>query len=383
MCPAVQRVRSVFAPVTQLNFNAAQYEECRAFLESRATDTECVPIVDARQLVMAADGRAAETGYRFNALGFAAVANALMPGLVGVFNDLAGESRGRYAESSESGELTAAISIYNTALQSRLAAIRERVLVLNHREKTIDGCLGLDYKMLDNSVFFNNIADEMQHAQPAAPFHRAEIIGREMRVYYLQPQSRRTDVYPDPQHVFAAGWYFSNREDAGLAMRATACLYTKFGVAVDGRRRGAYMRHVGADFFGRATMLVRKAAQQQVDMVAVEKAIRRLTNTALNFSDERPLFNAALDRWVTYLAGFRIGRDAARRICKNAAIVGADIETRSPIEAYTKEVLAARTMYDLFCSILRYSKNQYHTTRDLLQSVAMQMLFPTTSTDRS
>lgn len=383
MCPAVQRVRSVFAPVTQLNFNATQYEDCRAFLESRTADTECVPIVDARQLLMAADGRVAETGYRFNPLGFAAVANALMPGLVGVFNDLAGESRGRYVESSESGELTAAISIYNTALQSRLATIRERVLVLNHREKTVDGCLGLDYKMLDNSAFFNNIADEMQHSQPAAGFYRTEIIGREMRVYYLHPESRRTDIYPDPRHVFAAGWYFSNREDAGLAMRSTTCLYTKFGAAVDGRRRGTHMRHVGADFFGRATMLVRKAAQQHIDMGDVEKAIRRLSGVSLNFSDERPIFNAALDRWVAYLVGFRVGRDSAKHICKNAAIVGADVETRSPIEAYTKEVLAARTMYDLFCSILRYSKNQYHTTRDLLQSVAMQMLFPTTRTDRS
>jgi hypothetical protein len=383
MCPAVQRVRSVFAPVTQLNFNASQYEDCRAFLELRTADTECVPLVDARQLLMAADGRVAETGYRFNPLGFAAVANALMPGLVGVFNDLAGESRGRYAESSESGELTAAISIYNTALQSRMSAVRERLLVLNHREKTIDGCLGLDYKMLDNSAFFNNIADEVEHSQPAAAFYRTEIIGREMRVYYIHSQSRRTDIYPDPRHVFASGWYFSNREDAGLAMRATTCLYTKFGAAVDGRRRGTNMRHVGADFFGRATMLVRKAVQQQIDMADVEQAIRRLSSVSLNFSDERPIFNSAIDRWMSYLVGFRVGRDAAKHICKNAAIVGADVETRSPIEAYTKEVLAARTMYDLFCSILRYSKNQYHTTRDLLQSVAMQMLFPTTQTDRS
>lgn len=383
MCPAVQRVRSVFAPVTQLHFNASQQEDCRAFLELRSADTECVPVVDVRQLLMAADGRLAETGYRFNAIGFAAVANALMPGLSGVFNDLSGEARGRYAESSDNGELAAACSIYNTALQSRIETIRERVLILNHREKTIDGCLGMDHKMLDNTVFFNMITDEMEHAQPRATFYRAELAGREMRVYYINTQSRKTDIYTDPRHAFAAGWYFSNREDSGLALRATNCLFTKFGPAVDGRRRGAHMRHVGADFMGRATLLVRKAAQRDLDMADVERAVRRLCSVGLNFSDDRPTFNAALDQWCAYFLPFKVSREAAKHICKNAAVVGADLEVRSPVDVYTKEVLSSRTMYDLFCSVLRYSKTQYHTTRDLLQYVAMQMLFPTTRTDRS
>lgn len=383
MCPAVQRVRSVFAPVAQLSFSAARLDECRAFLELRSADTECVPVVDSRQLEMAADGTLVETGYRFNPIGFSAVANALMPGLSGVFNDLSGESHNRHAASSESGELSAAISIYNTALHSRMESVRERVLILNHREKTIDGCLSIDYKMLDNTLFFNNIADEMQHEQPTANFYRAELVGRELRVYYIDPASRRSDICGDPQHVFAAGWYFSNKEDAGIALRAAPCLFTKFGVAVDGRQRQAHIRHIGADFFGRATLLIRHAAQKDIDMAVVEKAISRLCSTTLTFSDERIAFSSALLRWVNYLVSFRIGREVAKQICKNAAYVGADVSPRHVLESSSKETLASRTMYDLFCSTLRYSKSQYHTTRDLLQSVAMQMLFPSTQNDRS
>jgi hypothetical protein len=41
-----------------------------------------------------------------------------------------------------------------------------------------------------------------------------------------------------------------------------------------------------------------------------------------------------------------------------------------------KEALRERTAYDLFCSILRYAKNQYHIQRDVLQAAAMQMLVP-------
>lgn len=383
MCPAVQRVRSVFAPVTQLNFNSSQFDDCRAFLAARSADTECVPIVDVRQLLMGADGRTADAGYRFNAIGFSAVANALMPGLVGVFNDLSGESRNRQTESADSGELAAAVSIYNTALQSRIEAIKERTLLLNHRERTIDGCLGLEHKMLDNSVFFNMIADEIEHEQPRGVFYRAEVTGRELRVYYLDTGSRRTDIYIDPRHAFAAGWYFSNREDTGLALRAATCIFTKFGPAAAGGNKSNRMRHVGADFFGRATLLVRKAAAHVTDMAEVERAVRRLNSQSLNFSDDRDTFQKALDQWVSYLCHYKVGREPAKHICKNAAIVGSDVDPRSPIDAYTKEALAGRTMYDLFCSTLRYSRNQYHTVRDLLQNVAMQMLFPSTKKDRA
>jgi hypothetical protein len=372
-----QQTRSVFAPVIALNFNSAQFDECKTFLESRVADTERLPVVDPRQLVMTADGRLAETGYRFNAIGFAAVANALMSGLVGVFNDLSGESRNRFNASSESGELAAAVSIYNTALRSRFDVMRERTLLADHRSRTIEGCLGIEHKLLDNAVFFNTIAEELEAAQPNAEFYRAEVIGRELRVYYMDVRSRRTDVYRDPRHTFAAGWYFSNREDAGLAMRATNCLFTKFGPAVDGRSRHTNLRHVGADFFGRATLLIRKAAGNSLDMATVSKAISRLNSVPLNFSEDRAVFNSALAQWMGYLGQFKIGREFAKHIARNAAVIGSDMSPRNPLEAYNDEILTNRNMYDLFCATLRYSKNQYHTVRDLLQSAAMQMLLPT------
>lgn len=377
-----QHTRSVFAPVTVLKFTSSQLDDCRLFLEARVADTERIPVVDVRQLLMTADGRLAENGYRFNAIGFAALANSLMAGLVGVFNDLAGETRNRFTESNESGELAAAASIYNTALRSRFDSIRERTLLVDHRAKTIEGCLGIEHKFLDNAVFFNTIAEEIDAAQNAAVFSRAEIIGRELRVYYLNTQSRRTDLYQDARHTFAGGWYFSNREDAGLSMRAANCLFTKFGPAVDGRTRTNNLRHTGADFFGRATVLIRQAVNAGLDMDDARKAIQRLNSVLLNFSEDRATFDAALDQWTNHLGQFKVGRDVAKHIARNAAIVGCDLTPKNPMEAYTDEKLRARTMYDLFCATLRYSKNQYHTVRDLLQSAAMQMLFPA-KTNRS
>jgi hypothetical protein len=88
--------------------------------------------------------------------------------------------------------------------------------------------------------------------------------------------------------------------------------------------------------------------------------------------------DAVTNSLVTYLSKFKIPRDESRNIVKNAALAGADIEPRGALEVYTKEALRERTAYDLFCSVLRYAKNQYHVQRDVLQAAAMHMLIPDT-----
>jgi hypothetical protein len=369
-----QKLRSVFATVHTATFNATQFDACKDFLTRRSAETEAIPIVDEQQLLMAADGRVAETGYRFNAIGFAAVANTLVSGLNSIFNELAGETRYRFATSAVNGDLTAAISIYNMVMRARFESLRERTLLVNHKDKTIEGFLGIDHRLLDNSVFLNLVSDTALDKQPTAEFYRAEVTGRELRIYYVDALTKRTDIYVDPRHTFAGGWYFSNREDTGLALKATTCLLTKFGAAVDSGRRKTSVRHIGADLVGRAAILIGKTFEQRLDMDLVARNIQRMTATNLGFSPNKATLDAATNHWISYLAQYRVAKEDARQVCKNAAVVGCDLEPRDPIDVYTKEIMSSRTLYDLFCSMLRYSRNQFHTTRDFLQSTAMELL---------
>lgn len=374
--PSAQQSRSVFAPVQALAFNSAQFQDCRDFLTRLSADTESIPIVDEAQLTLSADGRIAENNYRFNAIGFAAVANTLSAGLNSVFNELVGEARGNYSVSRDSGDVATAVSVYNAVLRSRFELLRERTVLVNHRNKTVEGFLGLDHRLLDNSIFFNMVADEMQSKQPAAEFYRAELIGRELRIYYIDTKTKRNDIYVDPRHIFAGGWHFANREDSGYAMKAALCVMTKFGPAIENRKKGYQVRHTGADLLGRAALMISKTADRRMDMDVVAKNVNRLVATSLNFSDSKAVLDAATENWIDYLGRFKINRESAKQICKNAAMVGADIDPRNPIDVYTREVMNARSLYDMFCSILRYSRNQYHVTRDALQSAAMKLLIP-------
>ncbi|NDD54987.1 hypothetical protein EBZ39_14185, partial [bacterium] len=179
MSSATTTVRSVFAPVPAFSFAANQLEECRKFLEMRSASTESVPVVEESQLIMGPDGSIVENGYRFNAIGFRALASVLSVGLAQLFNELSGENVRQVRTTTRGTDIAAAVSIYNTTLRVRFDALRERTLLVNHRERSVEGFLGLDHRMLDNSVFMETVSNELYDKQPQAEFFRAELLGRE------------------------------------------------------------------------------------------------------------------------------------------------------------------------------------------------------------
>lgn len=373
---ATTTVRSVFAPVSAFSFGATQLEECCAFLETRSASTETVPVVEASQLVLGPDGRILENGYQFNAIGFRALTGVLSAGLCQLFNELSGENVRQLHTSERAADIAAAVSIYNTTLRVRFDALRERTLLVNHKEQSVEGFLGLDHRMLDNSVFIETVQNELRDKQPQAEFFRAELLGRELRLYFIDPTTRRKDIYVDPRHTFAAGWYFSNREDTGNAIRASTCLYTKFGAALSSAGKGGRLNHTGADLVGRTAILAATVAERCIDMNAVAQRVALLLQLPLEFSPDKTTMDAATDKWVSYLLKFKVTREDAKQIIRNTAVVGADIEPRDALAVYTKEVLRERNAYDLFCSMLRCSRGNYHTTRDLLQTTAFELLLP-------
>jgi len=372
---AISRKRSIFAPVTALAFGANQFDDLKQFLAKRSENTEVVPISDVEQLLMSADGRLSENGYRFNYFGFQALANGLASGLSSLVIELSGESAATWAASVEPN-LPVAVTIYNSVVRARIDAIRERSLLVDNQERVVEGFLGLNHRMLDNSAFLEIVANEMQEKQPRAQFYRAELVGRELRLFYIDPASRRKDIYSDSRHVLISGWSFTNSEDRGRAVSAGLCLYTRFGAALERPKGNLRLSHVGADIAGRAAILVARAAARELDMPAVVAQLGRLQTTPLGFVEEQEKFQATIDQWVEQLVRRGLIRDDARLIVKNAAMIGADVDPRDPIDAYTDAALGARTAYDLFCSLLRFARSEPAKTRDRMQMVAMDMVMP-------
>jgi hypothetical protein len=371
----VTRTHSIFVPVTALAFNHQQLDDCKQFLEQRSADTEFVTISDPEQLFLAPDGRFAENGYRLNYLGFQSLASNLSRGLPLVFLDLLGQYSSM-RELTSAPDIRAAVSVWNTVVRSRMETVRERTLLVNRRERVVEGFLGLNHRMLDNSAFLEIVTSEMQARQSEAQFHRAELVGRELRVFYVDPGTRRKDIYSDPRHTIIGGWSYNNREDQGRSVNAGLCLLTRLGVALERPKNNMRLTHVGADITGRTRIMVAKTAGREVDMPAVLAQIGKLQSVSLGFTDDSEKFEKTMESWVVQLSRRGVYRANAKLIVRNAALVGADIDARDPIDVYTGAVLGSRTAYDLVCSLLRFARSEPPANRDRWQAVAMAMLAP-------
>jgi len=378
MSPSQPPVQSVFAQIVALSFSSRQENECINFLQKRSDASALITISDEAQLRLAADGRLIETGYRFNLLGFFSVCRAISGGLSRVFGEVSGLTPSKlYA--LESSSVPAAVSIYNTALRVRFELLRERNLLVDSSNRSVDGFLGLNHKLLDNAIFLETILTAMREQQPSAIFQRAELVGRELRVYILDQDTRRSDIYADPAHTYAAGWYFCNREDSGNAVKALPCLFTKFGVAIDESGTRKRVIHAGADLIGRATDLIRSAYLKKIDLNVVRSRVAALNSQSLGFEDGGSAFSETVKKWTNYLVRFGIPREMAAVIAKNAGVVGKDLAPRDPLDVFTRKVLTERTAYDLVCSTLRYAKNLPSNHREKVQSVGMALLLPKNS----
>lgn len=368
-----QQSRSAFAPITALSFSAKQEQDCLEYLQKRSANTEIVTLSDEAQLRLAADGRLAESGYRFNLLGFLAVSRAICGGLSRVFGEVSGLMSSKLSD-PDNCSIPAAVGIYNTALRTRFEMLRERSILVDHANRSVDGFLGLNHKLLDNAIFLDIILTAMREHDAQLQFYRAELVGRELRVYVIDPRTRRTDIYL-PDHVFSAGWYFCNREDSGNAVKALPCLYTKYGVAMAAEDTRKRVVHVGADLTGRTSDLVRGVYHRQLDMELLRQRVAALDGQTLGIDGKASLAEN-IKKWAGYLVRFGVPRDMASAVAKNAIHVGKDLQPRDPLDVFTDKVLASRTAYDLVCSVIRHARNLPSGHREKIQEVGMKLLLP-------
>ena len=367
--------RGIFASIVALSFSSRQEKDCAEFIAKRGANTEIAPISDEAQLTLKADGRLFESGYRFNLISFLSVCQVISGGLSRVFGEISGEMPSKFVD-ADSCSIPAAVSIYNTALRVRFESLRERSLIIDHGARTVDGFLGLNHKLLDNSTFFELIKERMAGKSGVLAFQRAELVGRELRVYIINSASKCDDIYQDPRHTFASGWYFCNREDSGNSIRAIPCLFTRFGISTLPEQQKYRLVHVGADLVGKTTLMLNRAFDYSFNMDELRKRVPVMFDQKLGFDEDRGIREAATRKWSAWLLQKGVHKNAVVAIIKNTIEVGADIEPRNPLDVFTNKVMKERSMYDLFCATCRYARNQPTAIREKLQATATELLLP-------
>lgn len=312
-------------------------------------------------------------GYRYTAIGFLQVAYELSPGLSTLVPDIAGCSR-RPEQEAEQFDLGAAIGIFNTTLSLRFNQLRGHRLVCDTRKKQIEGLVGPKRQYLKNSEMLQAIDDAI-HGVRGVSFHGAEIIGRRLTLWYRKAEPVLQLKCRDQTHPIWTGFYFCNSEAAGTGLRGTDILFNRHGCCLGPFRAGTRMAHVGKTFRKRAERLFGKVIDREPNAERIRKGLRELVNTPLQVIGDPEARDQHKLRLTHMLArSKKVSAWLAKDVVENALMVGADNEALGPMQLVHPQPYANRSAYDLFCALIRRSRNLNLERREGLEQAAYELM---------
>lgn len=329
-------------------------------LEKRLTAVDDATLVrppaSCEEVLLQADGRTVDGGYRYTVNAFDTVTRTLAPGLSALIPNLAGANQ-RARRKKEHQAFPEAISVFNTVARTRFEAeLAQCQFVFNEADKLIEGVLGPKTKYLDNSLFFQ-LVDETLIATfgDDVSFYGAHVAGRRFLLRYCRKEPLCTVAQGDGSHVIHRGYHFSNSESGDASVRAAPLyLNPETGYASLGRFAKAKTRmiHAGREFRARLNSLLSAAMAEAGEDELVVESLQRVRKCPLHL----PLpahqdFEDEVTKQVSQVAQYgTLTNSFAQSIVHHAVYTGAFPSGDAQYRALRDSQIVQRNEYDVYCA---------------------------------
>ncbi len=206
----------------------------------------------------------------------------LAKGLSRLLPDLA-KGQGDRARFADGG---LARRLWNDTVELRLGALSCYRVILNDRDKTIDGLNGDKSPFIDNTAFLEQARAALSTADVV--FHAAIVAGRRMAVWLRSPTPLLHFTFDGRLTPIYRGFYFGNGEAAGTAARITNSLFTPWGVCLlPYRGYGKKMRRLGHKFLSRFAGCAMAAASHTLSPEELTEQFTRMATKSVGFPSPR------------------------------------------------------------------------------------------------
>lgn len=375
MAPGTSPTRSLYWRPPVRRFISGQEAALDTYLEQLDNNSSVWPVQGVEDLLLTPDGVTQSGGYRYTWAGFSQIAQELAAGLSTVIPDIAGCDRRPDVDAPELYDLTTAISLFNAVITLRFDWLRTKKIIRNNKHKLIEGLVGPLHKFLDNRSLYHQANEAIKGAPLPVRFQMALLIGRRLSLWYRTEAAVFTIRTPAP-HQFWTGYYFSNGEAAGVSLRAAEALYMRYGCAL-GSFRDLAVNHRGKNFASRAGLMFDKIMEREPKIAEIHECVERLLHTSLNVvgtRDEREQRQLKLAQ-LFWRKGV-VNQGTARDLVYNALCVGRDVADQN-LQAFldpSAKSFEHRTAYDLYCSLVRRSKELGVSRREKIEQMAYELL---------
>lgn len=369
----------LYVEPTLTPYAAADRAAFLAALQAQDRATVMTPLEMPEQVLLSPECKTVRGGFRLGSVAFRQLCRTVCPGLSNVVSDVAGLRRRRDDSDRSRFSLADAISILNTVIRRRFrTALDGLQAVRDSRTGVVEGLVGRNYRRLPNAELFARSDEVLQEYRQPVAFAGASLYGRYMVLHYRHREPMFTRAGPRGfEDTYFAGFYYSNSEIGDGSLRAThtvvrACSDTK---ALGYFGRNGRLIHAGKDFPRRFGTLLNSVAERRPEVELVRAGVERLAERRLGFGGTEDADEARYEQLVAALQAKQLTKSVARRIVRGVLLQASyDRTAVAELRYVQRSVWAGRTLYDLFNSMTRVSKDLPITVQERVEQLAYALL---------
>lgn len=168
--------------------------------------------------------------YRFTTAALSQVCSVLCPGFGQVLYDIAGIRRSAREGLPVRYSPREAVRCFNAMVRFRGDRLVNSELILDRRNRTVEGFVGPDYQFFANLDFWNRVQQFLSTVEGHAFFSGATYQNRRLSLRYrFRDPAFTIQAKGGKREPFYGGWHFSNSEVGDCAVHMSAILLRKWG----------------------------------------------------------------------------------------------------------------------------------------------------------
>ena len=369
--------RDLYIKPEVVKFNHRQGRDLYEHLRWMETHTTVSHPRDFTDLQLDENGRTIAGGYRFTSTAFFQTAQIVAPGFSRFLPDISGNI---VLPDGEDALIDGGMSTYvwNEMVEMRYSRFCQHQVIKNEDSKTIEGLIGGKHQYLENLSLYQMAGEALQTYKPDVQMYAAQLTGRRLALWYRDAKPMYRLTIEDEDWPFYSGYYFTNGEATGLAVRGTLAIFTKKGICLGPyKRRGGRVTHTGKDFFQRLGQMFTGVTSVEVPVAELREGAESLLTKSLGFevSMNKQQRSNQTKKLLHALGHLGIAKNLAKEVIEAGLTAGRSLGRADyfPLQQ-VERLYASRTLIDLFVPLMAIARKLDLSRREKFEQAAYEML---------
>ena len=338
--------------------------------------------VSREQDVLLNDSGLVQGKYSLSMVALKTLCSKLVPGLGQAMSSVVGLNQNESEfDQPRATSQSVATRWLNDAIRLRFDDINGFNMVVDHKNRRVEGFVGRSYQFFPNKELYEN-AREFLAQEPEPPnFWEAVLSGRRLLLRFRSQhpvfEVPITGSENDRSEPFSGGFHFANSEVGECSLRAAAvCIRDWHGsMAISPFYDGGKIAHVrGSQFERRFSYLLVKVRKRAEEVVGFRQEILRLIDTNLGLGGTKTTHERQCGKVTAKLNKKGLPARFSHAALDHALKFGSYKSQKLNRSRESMDVYASRTAYDLYNAVTYSAKSQDPELREKAEQIAYEIL---------